>query len=80
MPIDLKDSTVNFLNTEFPSKTLNVKSTNQTIILNMENGDISELEPLGVVGIYRVNDMVGKVFLHSPLQRLMRIKTTSNKG
>lgn len=77
-PMDLKDSTVNFLKTEFPSKNLDIKSSNQKITLNMENNNISELEPLGVIGIYGVNDMIGKVFIYNPLEKTMRIKTTGN--
>lgn len=78
IPIDLKDSTVDFLNTEFPSKNLEIKSSNQTITLNLENNDIFELEPLGVIGIYGVNDMIGKVFNYSALEKTVRIKTTGN--
>ena len=74
----LKDSTVKFLNTEFPSKLLKIKSMNQTMTLNMESSDISELEPLGVVGIYGVNDMIGKVFLHRASEKLVRIETAAN--
>ena len=74
----LKDSTVKFLNTEFPSKLLKIKSMNQTMTLNMESSDISELEPLGVVGIYGVNDMIGKVFLHRASENLVRIETAAN--
>ena len=74
----LKDSTVKFLNTEFPSKLLKIKSMNQTITLNMESSDISELEPLGVVGIYGVNDMIGKVFLHRASENLVQIETAAN--
>ncbi|MDA9317064.1 retropepsin-like domain-containing protein [Polaribacter sp.] len=77
-PLDLKDSIVNFQNTEFPSKNLDVKSSNQTITLNMENNDVSELEPLGVVGIYGVNDMMEKVFIYNALEKVLRIKTTGN--
>lgn len=77
-PLDLKDSTVNFLKTVFPSKTLDIKSSTQKITLNLENNDISELEPLGVIGIYGVNDMIGKSFIYSPLEKTMRIKTTGN--
>ena len=80
LPLDLKDSTVNFQNAEFPSKSLEIKSSNQKITLNMENNDISELKPLGVVGIYGVNDMIGKVFIYNPLEKVMRIKTTGNNG
>ena len=78
LPLDLKDSTVNFQNAEFPSRSLEIKSSNQKITLNMENNDISELEPLGVVGIYGVNDMIGKVFIYNPWEKVMRIKTTGN--
>ena len=78
-PKNLKDSTVTFLDTEFPSKILEVKSTLKSIILNLEHNDISELEPLGVVGIYGVNDMLDKVFLYSASERMIRIKTTGNK-
>jgi hypothetical protein len=78
LPLDLKDSTVNFQNAEFPSKSLEIKSSNQKITLNMENNDISELETLGVVGIYGVNDMIGKVFIYNPWEKVMRIKTTGN--
>jgi len=77
-PLNLKDSTVNFLKTEFPSKNLDVKSSNQTITLNLENNDVSELQPLGVVGIYGVNDMIGKIFIYNALEKTMRIKTTGN--
>ena len=77
-PASLKDSTVKFLNTEFPSKLLKIKSMNQTMTLNMESSDISELEPLGVVGIYGVNDMIGKVFLHRASENLVRIETAAN--
>ena len=77
-PASLKDSTVKFLNTEFPSKLLKIKSMNQTMTLNMESSDISELEPLGVVGIYGVNDMIGKVFLHRASENLVQIETTAN--
>ena len=78
-PKNLKDSTVTFLDTEFPSKILEVKSTLKSIILNLEHNDISELEPLGVVGIYGVNDMLDKVFLYSASERMTRIKTIGNK-
>lgn len=78
-PINLKDSTVNFQKTKFPSKLLDLKSSNQRITLNMENSDISELEPLGVIGIYGVNDMIGKVFAYNALEKNIRIKTTGNK-
>ncbi len=77
-PASLKDSTVKFLNTEFPSKLLKIKSMNLTMTLNMESSDISELEPLGVVGIYGVNDMIGKVFLHRASENLVRIETAAN--
>ena len=78
-PKNLKDSTVAFLDTEFPSKILEVKSTLKSIILNLEHNDISELEPLGVVGIYGVNDMLDKVFLYSSSERMMRIKTGNKR-
>lgn len=78
-PIVLKDSTVTILKTEFPSKTLDVKSKNQTIKLNLERSNMSELEPLEVVGIYGVNDMIGKVFYYNALSQKIHIKTTSNK-
>ena len=78
-PKNLKDSTVTFLDTEFPSKILEVKSTLKSIILNLEHNDISELEPLGVVGIYGVNDMLDKVFLYSSSERMMRIKTGNKR-
>ena len=78
-PKNLKDSTVTFLDTEFPSKILEVKSTLKSIILNLEHNDISELEPLGVVGIYGVNDMLDKVFLYSASERMMRIKTGNKR-
>lgn len=77
-PFDLKDSTVKFQRTEFPSKNLDIKSRNQTITLNMENNDISELEPLGVVGVYGVNDMIGKVFYYNSKEKKINIKTTGN--
>lgn len=78
-PKNLKDSTVTFLDTEFPSKILEVKSTLKSIILNLEHNDISELEPLGVVGIYGVNDMLDKVFLYSASEGMMRIKTGNKR-
>ncbi|MCB9249227.1 MAG: hypothetical protein H6613_12140 [Ignavibacteriales bacterium] len=77
-PLELKDSTVDFRRQNSQSKNLDIKSSNQTITLNMENNDISELEPLGVVGIYGVNDMIGKVFIYNALEKVMRIKTTGN--
>jgi len=80
LPLNLKDSTVNFQNMEFPSKKLDVTSLNQTITLNMENHDISDLEPLGVIGIYGVNDMIGKVFTYNASEKVMRIKTAPNMG
>lgn len=69
----LRDSTVEFLNSSFPTKTLYLESSNETLILNMENSDVSELEPLGVVGIYGVNDMIGKVFVVQSSDNTMQI-------
>jgi hypothetical protein len=76
----LKDSTVTFQNTQFPSKILNVKSKNNVLTLNMENNDVSELAPLGVVGIYGVNDMLGKVFIYSPEDKMLTIKHAGRNG
>ena len=77
-PKNLKDANVTFLHTKFPSKYLNVKSSNETITLNMENSNMSELEPLGIVGIYGVNDMKGKVFYYNALEQKVQIKITRN--
>jgi len=74
--LDLKDSLVYFQDVTFPSKRLDLKSKDQTIRLNMENNDIAALQPLGVVGIYGVNDMIGKVFTYSNSDKNLRIKTT----
>jgi hypothetical protein len=78
--LNLRDSIVNFQNTDFPSKKLNVKYRNQTITLNMVYNDVSELKPLGAVGIYGVNDMIGKVFTYNAKNKTIQIKTTGNNG
>jgi len=78
-PLELKDSTVDFMSTEFPSKILKLKSSKQTITMNLENNDISELESLGVVGIYGVNDMIGKVFSYSASDKIMSIQGITRK-
>jgi hypothetical protein len=70
----LKDSTVVFQNTQFPSKILNLKSKNNALTLNMENNKVSQLLPLGVVGIYGVNDMVNKVFIYDAENKLLTIR------
>ena len=74
----LKDSTVVFQNTAFPSNLLKLKSGNETIILNMENSNLNELKPLNVIGIYGVNDMKGKIFTYNTKNNELNIKSNNN--
>jgi hypothetical protein len=75
---DLKDSTVSFQGFNFPTKILHLKSEAQSISLNMEDGSLSELEPLNVKGIYGVNDMKGKIFYFNTEDQIVGIKTTGS--
>ena len=61
---ELKDSLVGFQDAQFPTKIVNIKNNHRNLKLNVEVGDVSQLESLGAAGIYGVNDMLGKVFYY----------------
>ncbi|CAM1358576.1 aspartyl protease family protein [Tenacibaculum xiamenense] len=71
--LSIKDSTVTFQNTQFPSRLTKVTSNNKRLCLNMESANLEELKPLNVNGIFGVNDMLGKIFIYNNENNSLKI-------
>ena len=72
-----EDASVDFQGFSFPGKQIEVQSNDESLVLKMENQDISSLEPLGVIGIFGTNDMLGKTLTYNSLRKTMSIYANS---
>lgn len=68
-----ENASIDFQGFSFPGKQIKVQSNGESLVLKMENQDMSSLELLGVVGIFGTNDMVDKIFTYNHLNQTISI-------